>query len=384
MARSAQRAARSGSGRAWRGFALLLVALPLVAAEPRLADEVVARVGREVLTRHDVDAYLAQAGVFGTLTEGPSALVRRKEEVWREALRELVLRKMVVQSVEDAALANEPWAGFLLISDSELESDLADLGRRLGKPTLEAYRQAMEAEGVRYSVARERRREWLVERRWRYWKGREHRPVSPRRMRAHYDEDPDRYREQTLRLRVLMLRVRDPTDTEAREARRREISVFRDRILSGQASLEELSRLHSNGPYAAQGGLWPPGRDGAGQELPLLPPEALPGEVSDYAARMEPGTLSPVVFALGRRLPSGETQPSFYWLFAVEERQWGPPRPFDEVQPRVHRDLEQESRERYLEQELARLWGAASIWVHPAVGPLEPPSALAPIPAPGQ
>ena len=257
---------------------LFLVLLALTLAVPAQAqplragatlDGIAAVVGDQVVLRSEVEAAATQIAQGQPVTDA----------VWSRALDGLVdTRVLVVQAERDTTLTITE-AQITQQVDARIDGFLQQVGSEealaeaLGKPVGEfkaSIRQDVRAEILAQQYRSRRLREVAV---------------SPNEVRAWYERIPEAELPMVPELVRVAHIVAKPQPNEAsRTAARAEVQAYRDSILAGQATIEELAARHTDdGGSRANGGAY---EDFAIRDL--VP------EFGAVASRLEPGALSQV------------------------------------------------------------------------------------------
>ena len=257
-------------------LSLLLLALALAAspdAQPVRAgatlDGIAAVVGDQVVLRSEVEAAAQQLSGGQPVTD----------EVWSRALDGLVdTRVLVVQAERDTTLSvtedqvtqqvDARIDGFIQQVGSE-----EALAEALGKPVGEfkaSIRQDVRAE-ILAQQYRSRRLRAVA--------------VSPDEVRAWYERIPEAELPMVPELvRVAHIVAKPQPDEASRAAARAETQAYRDSILAGQATIEELAARHTDDAGSR-------GTGGAYNDFAI---RDLVPEFGAVASRLEPGALSQV------------------------------------------------------------------------------------------
>lgn len=222
--------------------------------------DAVARLGEEVLTRAQLDAWTESQ---------PEGRRQRGAAESQEALERRLLEQFVVDRIVAARV--EAWEG-------ELPESVQS---RLG-----AEREALLQGEVDKVLAAPR-----IE-------------VTEEEARRHYEENPDQFGHQgRIRLRHIFHRVERDAPAEGRERARREMEELRSRLQQGE-SFEDLARERSDSETAAHGGL-----------IGVLDPGTLGEPLDSLVWSLDEGEISRVVdtpvgfhvFRLDARLPPERT-----------------------------------------------------------------------------
>lgn len=265
--------------------ALLLVLVTTTLLAPRahaqaqdVLDEIVAVVGKDIILRSEVDAYV-------------QALVQQQqvpysEALWMEALNQLIDQKvMAVHAERDTTLA---------VTDDQVEQAL---DQRISQLSAQMGGQAQVEETYGKSLLqikadfREEFREQLLADQLRSRKLQGIR-ITPSEVGAWFQRIPaDSLPTLPDLVRIAHI-VRYPEVTEqARRDAREIITAIRDSIIAGGATIEELARQFSEDPGSAQGG----------------------GRYPD--SRL--GELAPEFAAVAARIPEGEISQVFETPFGL-------------------------------------------------------------------
>jgi len=262
-----------------------LIFIPTAAPGTQTLDRVVAVVGQGVILESELDSAVEQIRrrMGRDVANVPEDVLRS------QVLDQLILTRLQTQRAEAAGLR---------VSDNEVRDALERLARQNGM-SVEAFQQALRADGMDVADLRDRLRDELL--------------ISKLRQREIHrrtqvtEEDIDRYLEseklrvqedREYRIRHILVAVSDDASEQKLKSARERIEALRRRALDGE-TFSDLAIAHSDGQKALQGG-----------DMGWMSGAYLPTVFSEVVPALQPGEISQVF-----RSPSG-----FHLIKLVDER----------------------------------------------------------------
>ena len=119
--------------------------------EPVLLDEIVARVNDQIITRRELDheLYIVQSDVQRRIQDRERAM-RMWQTQKKHVLREMIDTRLLLQKAEELGVAPNV--------DDEVSTQIENMRKESGIPSLEAMDQAMRRQGLSLGQMRERLR----------------------------------------------------------------------------------------------------------------------------------------------------------------------------------------------------------------------------------
>lgn len=294
-------------------FVFLLLSFFLSAVRCPLSAEVlegiVAIVNDEVITRHDLEEYLAPLYFQYKAEYQGEELQEKLKKLQSDGLRQLIEEKLLLSEARKRKLTVDP---------KEIQSRLDQVKGRFSSQ--EEFEETLSRQGLVVEDLEERYRDQiiigkLVDEEVRYQIS-----VSPSEVTEYYDAHLVEFNlPERIRLKNILIRAEKEEEEEEAFVRIHEIAG----MLGDGRSFEELAKQYSQGPNADEGGLM--GLVGEGD----LSPE-----------------LETAVFSLPAGKISGVVKSSLgYHLFKVEERIPAQVKPLAEAQQEIQDRLQREKYE---------------------------------------
>lgn len=301
------------------------------ASTPRPAvAAVVATVNGTPLTRDRLDAAVRTLLPYESFHKNlsPAKLV----DVRNRALTEIVEDELQYQEARRLGLS---------VSDADIEKMLGDAASRY--PSRQAFVDALAKEGATLADIRQEIRRALLIRRAFDLRVTQRCGVTTADAQAFYAANPTRFVEpERLHVQAITIGVDPSGGAKAWAAGRSRADEVR-RLLEGGASFETLARQYSTDATASRGG-----------DMGLVHRGSLTPEFEAALATLPAGAVSPVIETLYG-----------YHLVRVTETQPARPRSFDDVAPRLQRDLATERCESTRQAWVRTLRDAATITYAP-------------------
>ncbi len=295
----------------------------LWAAEPQVLNGLLVIVDHEIITLKDVNQYMAPAleVLVRTYSGQPEVLRQKIEEARRDALDQLVERKLILHEFDRAGY-NLP--------ESLVEDRLKERIRERTGGDRAAFIRTLQAQGLTLEAFRRRIREDFIVGAMRA----RHIPadivVSPFKIEQYYAENLDRFRiKDQIKLRALMLHAGATRPREAARALGREILA---KLREG-VPFADLARVYSEDTYRAQGG-----------DRGWIERGDLRKELADAAFGLPPGQPSDLIEV-------GDT----FWVLLVEDARANQIRTLPEVREEIVNLLRTREQERLNREWIERL-----------------------------
>ncbi len=303
-------------------------------------DGVAAHVNSEVITIGEVTRVLSR-----TLTIPPGASKEDKArlvmEAYRDALQELISRKLVIHEFREEKLvipAHITDQRVESIIDEKFGGDRSSLMRVLAKEgmTFEEWRNTIEEQIILSSM--------------RHSKVEQHVSVSPEEVKRFYEESPSLF-SPPAGVRVSLIVLKNRGDKEKREEIIRRAESLRAKIVSGE-DFSSLARQNSEGTAADKGGDrgW------------IVPEDALRSELVEALSKLKVGDVSPVI----------ETPEELY-LIRKEGVREDAILPLDEVRKSIEQRLRNRESKRLYNEWINRLQSEAYVRIFEQDGLQESP-----------
>lgn len=301
------------------------------ALTPRPAGPVVVvTVNGTSLTRDRLDAAVRTLLPYESFHRNLSPA--KLEDVRRRALSEIVEDELQYQEARRLGLS---------VPDADIEQMLGDAASRY--PSRQAFVDALAKEGATLADTRQEIRRALLIRRAFDLRVTQRCGIGADEARAFYMANPERFVEpERLHVQAITIGVDPSAGPKAWAAGRSRADEVR-RLLDGGASFETLARQYSTDATATKGG-----------DMGLVHRGSLTPEFEAALAALPPGVVSPVIETLYG-----------YHLVRVTEVQPARPRSFDDVAPRLQRDLKAERCESTRQAWVRTLRDAATITYAP-------------------
>jgi len=272
-----------------------------------------------IVTKHEVEAYTAQAeeALRQKYRAQPEAYQRELARVLNENLEERLKRQLILRDFKTGGY-NLPEA---IIQDSIEEQIRTRFGGR------EKLIKTLQADGITYEKFRQQARENIIMSALRSKNISQEIIVSPHKIESFYIANQAKFKvNEEVKLRVIARTIPTESDTDAV---RKRVGEIRDQIKAG-AAFSELAAANSQGRQRDQGGDW-----GWIQQFDLDGAPVLRRELAAVAFALKPGELS-------EPLVVGNT----CYLLLVENKRPAHTKSLSEVRAVVEQTLLQEERAR--------------------------------------
>lgn len=270
---------------------------------------IVAIVNDEVITRHDLEEYLAPL-YFQYKTEYQGQELQEKlKRLQKDGIRQLIEEKLLLSEARKRKFSADP---------KEIQSRLDQVKERFSSE--EEFQDTLSHQGLVVEDLEERYRDQiiigkLVDEEVRYQIS-----VSPSEVAEYYNAHLDEFNlPERIKLRNILIRAEKEEEEEEAFVRIHEI----DGMLGNGRSFEELAKQYSEGPNAGEGGL-----------MELVGKGDLSPELETAVFSLPAGKVSGVV-----KSPLG------YHLFKVEERIPSQVKPLAEAQQEIQDRLRRQKYE---------------------------------------
>lgn len=308
-----------------RFTAALIVLLSLAAvarAESRVINGIVAIVNDSVITRQDMEDILAPVVDLLVRQYGrqPQVLNRKVAEAERDALDQLVERKLILHDFKTAGY-NLP--------ESVIEDEIQDRIRQRYGDRVRLTR-TLQSQGTSYESYREQIREQIIVDALRRRHISSAVLISPYKIETYYNEHKDRFQqEEQVRLRMIVLNQPPGAPEGAAQKLATEILLK----LNEGVPFAEMAGVYSEGSHRAQGG-----------DRGWVKRGDLIKELDELAFSLKPGERSGVIVT-----------PEACYLIQVEERKPAGVRSLAEVRDEIEKTLLDEERARLQKNYIDRL-----------------------------
>lgn len=290
-------------------------------AMPRAMNGIAAIVDESIITRQEVNAYIASAEqvLQRTFAREPEVLDQRISKLREDGTEQLIERQLILHEYKTAGY-NYP--------ESIIEDRIEDRIKQQYRDHVTLV-QDLHARGITSETFRRQQREEILIIAMRQLKTPRDVLISPQKIRDYYEQHQTNYAVgEEVKLRMIVLN-KPPGDTGAVKQLAEDIL---GKIREG-ASFAEMARIHSDGPYKAAGG-----------ERGWVERDSDRKELSDIAFSLKPGELSRVI-----------DLPDACWLMQVEDRRASRTKPLAEVRDQIERTLRIEEGNRQERKWLKRL-----------------------------
>ena len=246
-----------------------LIALPLGAApeEPLEADRIVAVVGNEVITYHELNTRLR------------SALKQLQKQGTPLPPQEVLERQMLERLIMDRVQILQARESGMQIDDAQLDQAIARIAAN-NKLTPQQFRQVLEKDGIPYPRFREEIREEMTMVRLREREVDSRLVISDGEIDNYLADQKTAGSVDEYQLAHILLRAPESASPEQLQKLRQRGEQALKRALAGE-NFSELTASFSDAPDALQGG-----------DLGWRPLDRLPGLYADAAARLKQGEVS--------------------------------------------------------------------------------------------
>ena len=312
---------------------LLVSSAALAEDEPKLLDEIVAKVNSEIITRTDLEKAIGalRASVASQHSDNPE--VQQSEfHAQRDALlKNMIQNKLLLQRAEDTGVA------------ANIEVDVAafieELRKEVGTPSMEVLDQVLRQHGTTLADYRQTVREKMIIDSLFQQQVYSKLTLLTREVEAFYEEHLDQFR---LPAEVELAEILFLTEGKDRAQVRERAEECLAKLERG-ASFEELAREYSDGPSAANGGGIGTFTKGSMNEL-----------LEEAAFGLEPGQTSGIL----------EMEYGFQ-IIKVLSREESKVMPLDDVRPQVSEVLYRRKAQPELQQFLKELIEQSYIYIAP-------------------
>ncbi|MFW5966853.1 MAG: peptidylprolyl isomerase [Persicimonas sp.] len=227
------------------GSGLLVTLAAPADSEAEIIDRIVARINDEIITYYELEEsttpYLIQQGVEPSALDDP----KRREEIYREVLEEMVDQKLLEQEAAELDLD---------VSAEQVDEFIAQTRQRQGLSE-DQFRQTIEQYGMSYDSYRQMIRNNLLQMRYAQVRIGQQVQVSEAEVREEYRKRAGEGDESdNTRIEVRHVLVEPEEDSEeAREEARKQAEAAYEALQEGE-KFEEVAERYSTGPSADQGG----------------------------------------------------------------------------------------------------------------------------------
>ena len=300
-------------------FLLLTVAalaLPSIAQEDTVVEEIIARVNNSIITRADMRN--AREQLAQELKQNPNAPADALAEREKDLLRDLIDQQLLIQKGQDVGITG----------DSDLIKRLDEIRKQMGADSMEDLEKIAQQQGVAFEDFKQNMKNNIITQKVIGQEVGSKIQITPQEVQAYYDqhkaemEQPER-----VRLSELLVSIEapksaddkqapaepDPATIAAAEAKANDLL----KEIRGGASFEAVVKKSSNGPTAEQGG-----------DLGYFKRGMLAKALEDKTFAMKPGDVSDVI----------RTKQGFVILKVTDHTEAGIP-PFQRVEPNIQEAL---------------------------------------------
>lgn len=298
-----------------------------------IVDRIVARVNNDIITQSDVARMLPiYIQVMGPADRNVLRTAAGREQVAKDMIQFLIDAELLEAKARDAGMA---------MTESDVDLYLANYQRQLDMSESQ-FRAALEQEGIDYDDYREFMQKYLTQIQMMRAEGLSDVTVTAAEVQERMDREfPEGLEETYLRSSHVFLDLEPDASPEQVEAARSRLIAARARIVSGEATFEEVARELNEDSTAARGG-----------QLAAFPIADLDEAYSRPALALDEGEISePVRTSRGMHLIR---------LDGVEHRATANA---DRVRERIRYEIQQQRSEQRKETYLRRLRRAAFIEV---------------------
>jgi len=302
-------------------FLIILIALPLLAADDRsksevkpsgtVVEEIIARVNNHIVTRSEYQKSEQQVQQEGEQQNAdPQEISQRQKNV----LRDLIDQQLLLQKGDDLGITAE----------TDLVKRLDEIRKQMNLATMEDLAKAAEAQGVSYEEFKENLRENIITQKVIQQEVGGKINITPEEIQKYYNdhrsemEQPEQVRLSEILVSTEPKPTEDPktaasiSDEQRLAAAQAKADQVYDQIQKG-AKFDDVARKDSDGPTAAQGG-----------DLGYFKRGTLAKELEDVTFAMKPGEVSKPI----------RTKQGFVILKVTEHQQAGVP-PEKEVEGKI-------------------------------------------------
>lgn len=234
--------------RAFIAVLIVLIAFFVTDLKAEKINSIVAIVNDEIITNFDVLQRTAIAIQEAEKSYDPSMLEAKKHEFYDEALKELINRKVLVQTAQKAMLNNE-------LKMDEIEKDVDTFIKNAAAEvgSLSKFYEIVNEQGMDpIEKKRELRDDLMVEK---ILKESVYRKVSvqPKETKAYYNSHLEDYHlDRQISFRQILIKF--PESDDANSAKLEAEKLMKE--LNGGADFAGLAKRSSQGSHAENGGLW--------------------------------------------------------------------------------------------------------------------------------
>ena len=300
--------------------------------QPKVLDEIVAKVNSEIITLTDLNKSIRQLRV-ALEQEVPEAQAR-EEQFQRQKvllLRNLIQNKVMMQKAEELGITSD--------IDLEVSAYLEEMRKEAGIPSLDVLDEYFRQRGSSLSEYRQMVREQMITRslvqQFVYSKI----TLLTPEVEAYYEEHKSEF---VLPASVELSEILFLTEGKDKAAVRQRAEQILARLNQGE-SFEDLARDFSDGPTAARG-----------------------GKIGSFNAGSMNAELEKVVFDVDVGSHSGIVETDYgFQIVLVEARNDSAYKPMDEVRPQITDALYQKKAQPGLEEFIDDLLNESYIYVAP-------------------
>jgi parvulin-like peptidyl-prolyl isomerase len=270
------------------GFFLASLTIILASASMSLAevvDKIAVLVNDEVVTRSEVDSFLAPAAEeYGLLYHG-EALAKKVEEARQRVFEQLIEQKLLLSAAKRENIE---------VKDREVENQIDDVRKKIGSK--EEFESALRRQNLSLNDLKKRFTEQIMVRKYVDKKVVSKITVSPAEVSEYYQAHAQEFNEpEKIRLSNILIRLKE--DRESMDKASELAKEILRRLREG-GDFAGLAKLYSEGPGAAEGG-----------SMGYVKRGDLKKEIEDAVFGMKPGEVSDIIqTSLG------------YHIFKLEER----------------------------------------------------------------
>lgn len=301
--------------------------------EPKVLDEIVAKVNSEIITRTDLEKAIGslRASVASQHSDDPEVQEREFHAQRKALLKNMIQNKLLLQRAEDMGVAAN--------IEVDVAAFLEELRKDVGTPSMEVLDQVLRQHGTTLADYRQNVREKLIIDTLFQQQVYSKLTLLSREVETFYEENLEQFR---LPAEVELAEILFLTEGKDR-AQVREKAMECLAALERGDSFEELAREYSDGPSAANGGGIGTFTKGSMNEM-----------LEEAAFGLEPGQTSGIL-----EMDYG------FQIIKVLKREDSKVLPLDEVRPQISEVLYRRKAQPELQQFLKELIEQSYIYIAP-------------------
>ncbi|HEY3930454.1 MAG TPA: peptidylprolyl isomerase [Candidatus Koribacter sp.] len=218
------------------------LALPLLAGDDTVVEEIIARVNNQIITRADLrresEQVLEQLKQQDAATADQKFVARQKD-----VLRDLIDQQLLVDKATDLGIS----------ADAEVIKQLDEMRKQMGLADMDALEKAAQEQGISFEDFKQNMKNRILTQRVISSEVGQHVPVTKEDEQKYYEAHKSEMdRPEQVRLSEILVPVDSSNDPDATKAQKKADAIEAE-LKSGK-KFDEVAKAQSGGPTKEQGG----------------------------------------------------------------------------------------------------------------------------------